>query len=58
MGLHYDCRDGELRFFLAAELRRDASGPRLADSLTMVSSELAIRIHNVLAGIRSWESSE
>ena len=40
MGLRYDCRDGELRFFLPGELRCNASGPRLADSLTMSRASL------------------
>jgi len=35
MGLRYDCRDQELRFFLPDERRCYASGPRLADFLTV-----------------------
>jgi len=35
MGLRYDCRDDELRFFTPGEARCYASGPRLADFLAI-----------------------
>lgn len=35
MGLRYDCRDDELRFFVPGEPRCYASGPKLADVLAM-----------------------
>lgn len=35
MGLRYDCRDQELRFFVPEETRCYASGPRLADFLAI-----------------------
>ena len=35
MGLRYDCRDDQLRFFTPGEARCYASGPRLADFLAI-----------------------
>ena len=40
MGLLYDCRDGDLRFFLPGERRCYGSGPRLADSLAVFGGSL------------------
>ncbi len=40
MGLRYDCRDDELRFFMAGEPRCYASGPRLADFLAVFRQNL------------------
>jgi hypothetical protein len=40
MGLRYDCRDDQLRFFVPSEARCYASEPRLADFLAVFRGSL------------------